>query len=72
LVVLVARSLMRWFGASEGDRLPMPSMPTALAGVHRALLRARLPVLCGAVAVAAGTLIWWHVEDPMMVRRVKG
>jgi hypothetical protein len=51
--------------------LPMPILPKTVAGLHRALLRARLPVLWGVLAIAAGTLIWW-LEDPMMVRRVKG
>jgi hypothetical protein len=56
--------------AGEGDRLPMSSVPAAVASVHGALRRVPVPVLWGVAAIAAGTLVWW-IEDPMM-RRVKG
>lgn len=43
----------------------------SLGGLHRGLRRAYVPVLWGAVAVAAGAL-WWFLEDPMLTRGSRG
>lgn len=47
----------------------MPLLPVraALGGLYRGLRRAYVPVLWGALAVAAGAVIWW-IEDPLLRR----
>ena len=44
-------------------------LPTSMGGLHRALLRARMPVLWGSVAMAA-LAVAWRIEDPMLQRRI--